>query len=834
MKQYNITGMSCAACSARVEKAVSGVEGVSSCSVNLLTNSMGVEGTASDKDIISAVKAAGYGASLKGDAAKSSDKDDAFKDNETPKMVRRLIVSAVLLVPLMYVSMGHMMWGWQLPSFFDGNHIAMGMFEMIMAAIIMTVNGKFFISGFGALRHKSPNMDTLIALGSSVSFVWSVYVLFRMTRASLDGNAELVKELMMGFYFESAAMILVLITVGKTLEAYSKGKTTTALRSLMDLAPKTAVVIKNGVETEIPADQVRIGDIFVVRPGESIPVDGEVTDGHSAVDEQALTGESMPVDKSSGDAVSGGTVNTSGFIKCRATRVGADTVLAQIIKTVEEASATKAPIAKIADKVSGIFVPVVITIATLTTAVWLIINGGDVGYALERGISVLVISCPCALGLATPVAIMVGSGKGARSGILFKTAGSLEEAGKTNVIALDKTGTITRGEPTVTDIIPFGDISEEELLTLSASLEAKSEHPLAKAIMNEAKSRNIIVKDVTDFDSLAGNGLCAELDGKSLVGGSMKYIGSIADISSELALKASSLAEEGKTPLAFLYDKKMIGVIAVADVLKDDSAEAIRQFREMGIRTVMLTGDNERTAAAIGKAVGVDEVISGVLPGEKEKAIRDLMIHGKVAMIGDGINDAPALTRADTGIAIGAGTDVAIDAANIVLMKSSLKDACAAIRLSRATTRNIKQNLFWAFFYNLICIPIAMGAFIPLGLTLDPMFGAAAMSLSSVCVVTNALRLNLFKMYDTKKDKKKKTKEVTKMEETIVAKVEGMMCMHCENRVKTALEALDGVVSAAPDHEKNEVTLVVSGDVSEAVIKETVEGAGYAFKGIKQ
>ncbi|MBR0235803.1 MAG: heavy metal translocating P-type ATPase [Clostridia bacterium] len=835
MKQYKITGMSCAACSARVEKAVSGVDGVSVCSVNLLTNSMGVEGTASDKEIIAAVEAAGYGASPKGEEKRAARSSDELSDKETPKMVRRLVFSAVLLVPLMYVSMGHMMWNWPLPPFFDGNHVAMGLFQMIFAAMIMIINSKFFTSGFRALWHRSPNMDTLVSLGSAVSFVWSVYVLFAMTRAATDGDTALVEKLMMGFYFESAAMILTLITIGKTLEAYSKGKTTNAIRSLLDLAPKTAVVLRDGVETEIPAENVQKDDVFVVRPGESIPVDGVVIDGHSAVDEQALTGESLPVDKSVGDAVSGGTINTSGFIKCRATRVGEDTTLSQIIKTVEEASATKAPIAKIADKVSGVFVPVVMAIATITTIVWLIIRGGDIGYALERGISVLVISCPCALGLATPVAIMVGSGKGARNGILFKTAESLETAGRIDVIALDKTGTVTRGEPTVTDIITFGGVDENELIRLACALEAKSEHPLSKAIMKEARQREIAPCDVFDFKALAGNGLCAMLGGKAIVGGSMKYVGTTAEMPESLSGAASRLSDDGKTPLAFAYDGRVIGIIAVADVIKDDSPEAIRQLKAMGIRTVMLTGDNERTAAAIGKAVGIDEVISGVLPDGKEKVIRDLQRHGKVAMVGDGINDAPALTRADTGIAIGAGTDVAIDAADVVLMKSSLVDACAAIRLSRATTRNIRQNLFWAFFYNMICIPIAMGAFIPLGLTLDPMFGAAAMSLSSVCVVLNALRLNLYKIYETKHDKPRKRKEDKTManEKTITANVEGMMCAHCENHVKTALEKLDGVASATADHTKNEVIITLDGAVSENDVKAAVEGAGYKFKGLK-
>ena len=831
MKQFNVTGMSCAACSARVEKAVSGVEGVTSCSVNLLTNSMGVEGTAADNDIIAAVEAAGYGASVKGEPSKKA--DVALKDNETPKMVRRLAASVILLLPLMYISMGHMMWGWPLPKFFDGNHVAMGLAQMIFAAAIMIINGRFFKSGFRALAHRAPNMDTLISLGSAISFIWSVYILFMMTRSVAVGDTAQTEKLMMGFYFESAAMILTLITVGKTLESYSKGKTTSALRSLMELKPKTAAVIRDGAEIEIPAEQVRAGDIIVVRPGGSIPVDSVVIEGHASVDEQALTGESMPVDKAEGDDVSAGTINTSGFIKCRAVRVGEDTTLSKIIKTVEEASSTKAPIAKTADKVSGVFVPIVMALAEVTTAVWLIIRGGDVGYALERGISVLVISCPCALGLATPVAIMVGSGKGARNGILFKTAEALESAGKTDVMALDKTGTITRGEPMATDIIAFDETSEDELIRLAVSLEKKSEHPLAKAIVKKAEEMKIPAEEVSDFEALAGNGLRAYLDGTELAGGSMKYIGSLYDIPRSLSDAADSLSQKGKTPLAFAFGGRVLGIIAVADTIKDDSPEAIAQLKNMGIRTVMLTGDNERTAKAIANIAGVDEVISGVLPNEKENAIRSLASYGKVAMTGDGINDAPALTRADVGIAIGAGTDVAIDAADVVLMKSGLTDAAAAIRLSRATMRNIRENLFWAFFYNRICIPVAMGVFIPLGLTLTPMFGAAAMSLSSVCVVLNALRLNLFDVYNKKHDKPKKRKEDEKMEKTITANVEGMMCMHCENRVQAALEKLDGVVSAKADHEKNEVVITVSGDVSETAVKAAVEEAGYSFKGMK-
>ncbi|MBQ5535287.1 MAG: cadmium-translocating P-type ATPase, partial [Oscillospiraceae bacterium] len=753
MEQYNVTGMSCAACSARVEKAVSQVPGVTSCSVSLLTNSMGVEGSASPREIIAAVENAGYGASPKGASQTAAPQDDTLVDRETPVLRRRLIVSLCLLLPLMYVSMGHMMWHWPLPAFFDGNHVAMGLVQLLLAAAIMIVNQKFFISGFKSLWHRAPNMDTLVALGSSVSFVWSVYVLFAMTRAAADGNAAAAEKLMMSFYFESAAMILTLITVGKMLEARSKGKTTDALKSLMRLTPKTAVVLRDGQETEVPIEQVRRGDVFVVRPGENIPVDGVVLEGHSAVNEAALTGESIPVDKAAGDAVSAATINQSGYLKCEASRVGEDTTLAQIIKMVSDAAATKAPIAKIADRVSGVFVPVVISIAVITFLIWLAL-GQSVGYALARGISVLVISCPCALGLATPVAIMVGNGMGAKNGVLFKTAVSLEEAGKVDIVALDKTGTITRGEPTVTKLVPAPGVTEDELLSLAAALEAKSEHPLAKAVMAEAERRAIPVRAVDDFTALPGNGLSAVLDGETLLGGSMSYLHSHAALSPALEQQALELAEQGNTPLLFAHGDRLLGVIAVADVIKEDSPQAIRELQNMGIRVVMLTGDNERTAKAIGALSGVDEVISGVLPDGKEAVIRRLREQGKVAMVGDGINDAPALTRADIGIAIGAGTDVAIDAADVVLMKSRLSDVPAAVRLSRATLRNIHENLFWAFIYNIIGIPLAAGVFVKLGLTLNPMFGAAAMSLSSFCVVSNALRLNFFDPHSAKKDKK--------------------------------------------------------------------------------
>ena len=757
MEQYNVTGMSCAACSSRVEKAVSRVPGVTSCSVSLLTNSMGVEGNASSHDIIQAVEQAGYGASLKGagkEQVSMSEAEEALADHETPVLRRRLIASVGFLLVLMYFSMGHMMWGWPLPAWFNDNHIAMGLVQMLLAGIIMVINQKFFISGFKSLWHRAPNMDTLVALGSMASFVWSVYALFAMTRAQVDGDSAAVMNYMMEFYFESAAMILTLITVGKMLEARSKGKTTDALKSLMKLAPKTAVVLRNGQETTVPIEQVHKGDLFVVRPGESIPVDGVIVEGDSAVNESSLTGESIPIDKSAGDLVSAATVNQSGFIKCEATRVGEDTTLSQIIKMVSDAAATKAPIAKIADRVSGVFVPTVITIAIITTLIWLL-TGHEFGYSLARGISVLVISCPCALGLATPVAIMVGNGMGARNGILFKTAVSLEEAGKVQIVALDKTGTITSGQPEVTDLLPADDISEQELLSLALALEKKSEHPLAGAVLKYAAERQLTAPEVSDFHALPGNGLCAVLNNETLIGGSMKFVSSQVTVPAALLQKSEKLAMEGKTPLIFARNQKLVGIIAVADVIKEDSPQAIRELQNMGIRVVMLTGDNERTARAIGKQAGVDDVIAGVLPDGKESVIRSLKEQGRVAMVGDGINDAPALTRADIGIAIGAGTDIAIDAADIVLMKSRLSDVPAAVRLSRATLRNIHENLFWAFFYNIIGIPLAAGVWIPVfGWTLNPMFGAAAMSLSSFCVVTNALRLNLFKIHDTKKDKK--------------------------------------------------------------------------------
>ncbi len=763
MEQYNVTGMSCAACSSRVEKAVSKVPGVTSCSVSLLTNSMGVEGTASSGEIIKAVQDAGYGASLKGASGaqmSASAAEEALEDHETPILKRRLIASAGFLLVLMYFSMGHMMWGWPLPAWFNDNHVAMGLVQLLLAGIVMVINQKFFISGFKSLWHRAPNMDTLVALGSMASFVWSVYALFAMTRAQVDGDSAAVMNYMMEFYFESAAMILTLITVGKMLEARSKGKTTDALKGLMKLASKTAVVVRDGQESTVPIEQVRKGDIFVVRPGENIPVDGVILEGNSAVNEAALTGESIPVDKNPGDAVSAATVNQSGFIRCEATRVGEDTTLSQIIKMVSDAAATKAPIAKIADRVSGVFVPAVISIAIITTIIWLLV-GRPFGFALARGISVLVISCPCALGLATPVAIMVGNGMGAKNGILFKTAVSLEEAGKIQIVALDKTGTITKGEPQVTDLVPADGISEEELLTYAYALEKKSEHPLAKAILAKAEERQITAREVSDFQALPGNGLRAVLDNEVLTGGSMKYISNQISIAPELILQAEKLAGEGKTPLLFTKNNKLIGMIAVADVMKEDSPQAVKELQNMGIRVVMLTGDNERTAKAIGAQAGVDEVIAGVLPDGKESVIRSLKEQGRVAMVGDGINDAPALTRADIGIAIGAGTDVAIDAADVVLMKSRLSDVPAAIRLSRATLKNIHENLFWAFFYNVIGIPLAAGVWIPIfGWTLNPMFGAAAMSLSSFCVVTNALRLNLFKVHDSSKDKKIKQNEL--------------------------------------------------------------------------
>ena len=833
MKQYNVTGMSCAACSARVEKAVSHVPGVTSCSVSLLTNSMGVEGTAAPADIIAAVEAAGYGASEKGaggqKAASSSmaEAEEALKDKETPVLKQRLIWSVGFLAVLMYFSMGAMMWNWPLPSFLAENYMAQALIQLYLTVIIMVINKKFFISGFKSLWHRSPNMDTLVALGSSAAFVWSSYALFQMTTVE-PGMAQM-HIMHSEFYFEAAAMILTLITVGKMLEARSKGRTTDALKSLMKLAPKTATVVRDGVETEISIDQVQKGDIFVVRPGENIPVDGVVLEGHSAVNEAALTGESIPVDKGAGDAVSAATLNQSGFIKCQATRVGEDTTLSQIIQMVSDAAATKAPIAKVADKVSGVFVPTVITIAVITTVVWLLL-GQTFGYALARGISVLVISCPCALGLATPVAIMVGNGMGAKNGILFKTAASLEETGKMDIVALDKTGTITSGEPKVTDILPAPGVSEEELLRLALALEQKSEHPLARAIMEKGEERNMKADEVTQFQALPGNGVTAELNGAKLSTGNLKFIKTQTEVPAAIQTQAEQLAEQGKTPLFFCQDKELVGIIAVADVIKEDSPQAVREMRNMGIRVVMLTGDNERTARAIGAQAGVDEVIAGVLPDGKESVIRRLKKQGKVAMVGDGINDAPALTRADIGIAIGAGTDVAIDAADVVLMKSRLSDVPAAIRMSRATLRNIHENLFWAFFYNTIGIPVAAGVFVPLGLTLNPMFGAAAMSLSSFCVVSNALRLNLFNMRDASKDKKRKHKQVEQPQETTVEKtmkIDGMMCGHCENMVKTALEGIPGVEEATASASAGTAIILMKPGTNEAAMKKAVESAGY-------
>ena len=837
MEQYTVTGMSCAACSARVEKAVSHVSGVTSCSVSLLTNSMGVEGTADPQAVIAAVQAAGYGASLKGAAQESPDiaqQEDALADHETPVLKRRLIASLGFLIVLMYFSMGHMMWGWRLPAFFDDNHVAMGLVQMLLTIAVMVINQKFFINGFKSLFHGSPNMDTLVALGSTASFGYSTYALFAMTGAQVRGDMTTVMSYMHEFYFESAAMILALITVGKMLEARSKGKTTDALKSLMKLAPQTAVLVRGGQEVTVPIAQVRRGDIFVVRPGENIPVDGVILEGESAVNESALTGESIPVDKTVGDSVSAATSNQSGFLRCEATRVGEDTTLSQIIKMVSDAAATKAPIAKVADKVSGVFVPTVITLAVLTTAVWLLC-GKSIGFALARGISVLVISCPCALGLATPVAIMVGNGLGAKNGILFKTAVSLEETGKTEIVALDKTGTITRGEPRVTDIVPADGLSEHDLLTLAAALEKRSEHPLARAVLHRADEEKLSIAEISDFRALPGNGLTATLGGEELLGGSLSFISTKAQIPSDLRMKAESLAEEGKTPLFFAKGGRLAGIIAVADVMKEDSPAAIAALRNMGIRVVMLTGDNERTARAIGRQAGVDEVIAGVLPEGKENVIRTLQKKGKVAMVGDGINDAPALTRADIGIAIGAGTDVAIDAADVVLMKSRLSDVPAAIRLSRATLRNIHENLFWAFFYNVIGIPLAAGVWIPLfGWTLNPMFGAAAMSLSSFCVVSNALRLNLFKLHDAGKDKKIKSKkhhqEENKMEKTM--KIEGMMCGHCEAAVKKALEAVDGVASAEVSHTSGTAVVTLSKPVDNAVLKKAVEDKDYTVTDI--
>lgn len=860
MKQYTVTGMSCAACSARVEKAVSKVDGVTSCSVSLLTNSMGVEGSATDAQIVEAVEQAGYGASPKGTATESENTkannsleqlkaaQDALVDRETPKLRNRLIASLIFLVVLMYFSMGHMMWGWPLPEFFNGNHVAMGLLQLLLTVAVMVINQKFFISGFKGLIHGAPNMDTLVALGSVASFGYSVYALFAMTAAQVNGDMDAVMSYMHEFYFESAAMILALITVGKMLEAHSKGKTTDALKSLMQLAPKTATVVRDGVEQEISVDAVKKGDIFVVRPGENIPVDGEIIDGTTAVNESALTGESIPVDKQPKDAVSAATVNKSGFIKCRATRVGEDTTLSQIIQMVSDAAATKAPIAKIADRVSGVFVPAVITIAIITIIAWLI-AGETVGFALARGISVLVISCPCALGLATPVAIMVGNGKGAKSGILFKTAASLEATGRTQIVALDKTGTITSGEPKVTDIVPDETFFEEngnnagKLLAIAASVEAKSEHPLAKAIMERAKTDEIAVAEVTDFSAVVGNGLTAILAGKMIKAGNLAFVSKFVKVSDDMRAKAVEFSKEGKTPLFFAAGDRLCGIIAVADTIKEDSPEAVRQLKNMGIRVVMLTGDNEQTANAIGKQAGVDEVIAGVLPDGKEAVIRKLKKQGRVAMVGDGINDAPALTRADMGIAIGAGSDVAIDAADVVLMKSRLIDVPAAVRLSRATLINIHENLFWAFFYNVIGIPLAAGLWYPLlGWKLNPMFGAAAMSLSSFCVVTNALRLNLCRVYDPKHDRKatpdrkNKTNKPNESEEKSMTKtmnIEGMMCCHCEARVKKALEALDAVSEAAVSHESGTAVVTLSSDISDEKLKETVEAEDYKVTSIQ-
>ena len=827
MKKFNVTGMSCAACSSRVEKAVSKVEGVQSCSVSLLTNSMGVEGSASDESIIAAVEKAGYGASVAGAEKKQSDETDQLKDKDTPVLMHRLIASVGFLAVLMYISMGHMMLGWPLPNFFTDNHIAMGLVQLLLCVIIMVINQKFFISGFKGLIHRSPNMDTLVALGSGASFVYSVYALFAMTDAQVKGNAELVMSYMHEFYFESAAMILTLITVGKMLEAHSKGKTTNALKALLNLAPKKATLLIDGKETEVTVDKVKKSDVFVVRPGESIPVDAEITDGSTAVDESALTGESIPVDKVVGDTVSAGTINKSGFIKCSATAVGEDTALSQIIKMVSDAAATKAPVAKIADKVSGVFVPVVIVIAVVTIAVWLLC-GQTVGYALARGISVLVISCPCALGLATPVAIMVGNGMGARKGILFKTAASLEETGKTQIAVLDKTGTITKGEPKVTDIIPF-EITENELLKYAYSIEVKSEHPLAKAIIVKAEELSLNPYDVTDFKAESGNGLSAEYNGEKIIGGSKKYISSLINISNDISSRADSLSKEGKTPLFFMKGDKLLGIIAVADVIKEESPKAIKQLQNMGIKVVMLTGDNERTAKAVGKLAGVDEVIAGVMPDGKEKVVAELKKQGKVLMVGDGINDAPALTRADIGMAIGSGTDIAIDAADVVFMKSKLTDVPAAVRLSRKTLRNIHENLFWAFIYNVIGIPLAAGVWIPLlGWQLNPMFGAAAMSLSSFCVVTNALRLNFFDITNPKKDRKikyKSKKDDNAMTKTM--KIDGMMCSHCEGRVKQSLEGLAQVSQAEVSHEKGTAVVTLTAEVSNDVLKKTVEDQGY-------
>ena len=855
MDKFSVTGMSCAACSAHVEKAVAKVPGVTSVTVSLLTNSMNVEGTAAPSDIIQAVTQAGYGASLQGGEQNTSAPafdEEALKDHETPKLRKRLIASVVILIPLMYVSMGHMMWNWPLPSFMAGNHVAMGLYQMLLTILIMIINQKFFISGFTSLLHKSPNMDTLVALGSGASFAYSTYALFAMTGAQMRMDMDAVMQYMDEFYFESAAMILTLITVGKMLEAYSKGKTTNALKSLMQLAPKKATILRDGEEVSVPVEQVQIGDIFVVRPGESVPVDGVIIDGNSALNESALTGESIPVDKAEGDSVSAATLNQSGFLKCRATRVGNDTTLSQIIQMVSDAAATKAPIAKVADKVSGVFVPAVISIAIVTIIVWLLV-GQDFGFALARGISVLVISCPCALGLATPVAIMVGNGVGAKNGVLFKTAVSLEETGKVDIVALDKTGTITQGEPKVTDMIPGEGITKDTLMQTALALELKSEHPLAKAIVAYGEEQQITVSAADDFQAMPGNGLSGIVSGARVFGGNLKFISGKTTVSEQMQRQAEELAKQGKTPLFFATEEKLFGIIAVADVIKEDSPQAISQLQNMGIEVVMLTGDNERTAEAIGAQAGVDQVIAGVLPDGKERVIRELQQRGKVAMVGDGINDAPALTRADMGIAIGAGADVALDAADVVLVKSSLSDVPAAIRLSRAVLRNIHENLFWAFIYNVIGIPIAAGVWYHwFGLKLNPMFGAAAMSLSSFCVVTNALRLNFVKVYSTKRDKNKNHKKnqnqqdvqivvdtdvmAEKQEENDMEKVieiKGMMCGHCEAHVKKALEALEGVASAEASHEKGTAVVQLSGSVDDAALKKAVEEEGYEVTGIR-
>ena len=847
MEQYKVTGMSCAACQARVEKAVSAVDGVESCAVSLLTNSMGVEGSARPEDIIAAVEAAGYGASIKGGSeggTRASDADDSLKDTETPIMKKRLIASVALLLPLMYVSMGHMLWDWPLPRFLDGNHVAMGLYQLLLSGLVLVINQKFFISGFRGLIHRSPNMDTLVALGATASYGYSVAALFGMTGAVLDGSDERIMYFMNQFYFEAAAMILTLITVGKMLEARSKGKTTSALKGLMDLSPKTAVIMRNGTEVTVPIEKVKVGDRFVVRPGDSIPVDGIVVEGGSAVNESALTGESLPVEKNKGDTVSAATINTSGYMVCEATRVGEDTTLSAIIRMVSDAAATKAPIAKIADKVSGVFVPAVIGIALVTFIVWLLV-GQNLGYALARAVSVLVISCPCALGLATPVAIMVGNGVAAKTGILFKTASSLEQAGKTQIVALDKTGTITTGEMRVTDIHPMTGVTAEELLTVAYALESKSEHPISKAVTDYARENKVSIEETSEFEVLSGNGLKARLGDEEIRGGSSKYIGGIlGEISGGTKTLIKNLAMEGKTPVLFTKGDKLLGIIGVSDVIKEDSPEAITELKRLGIHTVMLTGDNEVTAEAIAGQAGVDEVVASVKPDGKEAVIRKLMEHGVVTMVGDGINDAPALTAANLGIAIGAGTDVAIDAADVVLMKSSIKDVAAAIRISRSTLKNIHENLFWAFFYNILGIPLAAGCYVAvLGWELNPIFGAAAMGLSSFCVVSNALRLNWIKPYDSKGDKAIKTpvsgdlleqeadSETVKEEKEMKIKVNGMMCGHCEAHVKKALEAIDGIESAVASHEENLVTITKSGDVDEAVIKAAIEEAGYEYAG---